>query len=389
MSNPHKMPFPAEFHAVLDTVKRVDEKGWFYSVDYDADYYQLQEFANKLAEPGCSTFVSRNLAKEAIMGRNYDYKHFKFNEKAPDTEVTGLCILIKGNNPKAMYRSLALADGFFLDNPHGSIFEGTLDDGKTDISPVALAPFICMDAINEAGLAVSIMALPVESDWEEVPYKAVEELTEEERADVEIFEKPGDIPSRTNPRTKRNAYAVNTADKKTWIARKRFGVKQNDPAKKTVFHTILMRMMTDYCATTDEAVAMAGSVNVITPLPGSDYHVLITDRSGKTVVLEWIDDQLVVLDECCSTNYYLGRGDHFGMGFERKAIVQAAVDKYRFNGMPEDMTMHALALCSQDCRNASDRGFTQWSAIYNLDKLTLKLWLRMDYSKAYEFQLSC
>lgn len=386
MSNPHKLPFPQEFHTLLDSIKKEDEQGLIYSIDYNQDYYLLQEYANKLTDPGCSTFVSRNLAKEAIMGRNYDYKHFKHNAKAPDSEVTGLCVVVRGNNPKAKYRSIGLADGFFMDNAHGSLFEGTLDDGTTDISPAALLPFLCMDGVNEKGLSVAIMALSVECDWQEVPYRAFEELTEDEKEAAIVFKEAGQVPGQ-DPRLKRNAYAINEADRKTWVAKRRFGVHQQEPGKKTVFHTLLMRMMLDYCASTDESIALAQSVNMITPIAGADFHILITDRSGKTVVLEWIDNKLVVLDENCSTNYYLGREDHYGLGFERKDIIQAAVNKYAYNGMPEEMAMHALALCSQDCRNGSDRGFTQWSAIYNLEQLTLKLWLRMDYSKAFTYSL--
>lgn len=385
MGNPHVLPLPAKFHGVIDGLKRLDEQGLIYELEYNENYYELESFVNMLVKPGCSVFTSYNMKKEHMMGRNYDFSHYAYNRFGEVDQLTGLAVVLKTHNPAAKYASVGIADGYWMDQVHGSMFAGVLDDGKTDISALALTPYICMDAMNDQGLAVSIMYLETRSDWELTDYRVYESLDEEGLKKAIVLEKAGEEPAPYDFRGQADVIAVNTVDHKAWKNNKTKASAQNDPGKKTVFHTVLMRMMVDYCSCVEEACALAQSVNVISPMQNADFHVMVADRKGKSVILEWVDGVLYIQECTHATNFYVTQEGQFGNGHARYQLLEAALNKYD-KGMPERAAVDLMSLVSQDKRDGSDVGFTQWSALYNLAQNTVEVYLQMDYSKAYHFK---
>ena len=387
MANPHAAPFPEKFMKVIDNIQRLDERGVLYYLDYTENYYELQDYVSMLtAKPGCSTFVHKNKDDEYFMGRNYDFSHYRFADRSNLDDVTGLNIVVRGNNPMARYKSIGIADGYWMDAFRGSMFEGVLDDGKTDISAAAFLPFLCMDGLNEKGLAVSIMWLPTEVEWTEVDYVSPETVDPKDKDTTFIYEEAGKVPQKLEYKAKNGSLAINTVDRKTWKANTNFAVHQNDPDKKTVYHPVLMRMMLDNCASVDEALYLTSQVNVQSAMTDSDYHILVADKSGKSVVLEWVNDQLNIVETNHATNYFISREDHYGAGYERDDLLVSTLKKFK-DCMSAKAAKHALALVSQDRHENKDVGFTQWSAIYNFVQGTLKLYVHMDYDKCYEYKI--
>ena len=152
--NPHR--YVKDRKGTLSTLKRMDEKGRLYYLDY-LDKYQGLSFslfmnAFHLTGKACSAFIRRNEKGEVITGRNYDMPHF--NRKR---EVTGVNVIVRCHG---RYESLNCADAWWLrKTARGGYDQGKLDDGITDISGLMLLPYFCMDGINEKGLTVSILAL--------------------------------------------------------------------------------------------------------------------------------------------------------------------------------------------------------------------------------------
>ena len=387
MANPHKAPFPEKFMKVIDHIQRLDEKGVLYYLDYTEDYYELEDYVSMLViKPGCSTFVHKNKENEYFMGRNYDFSHYRYGDNSDPLDVTGLNIVVRGNNPKAKYKSIGVADGYWMDAAHGTMFAGVPDDGKTDISAAAFLPFLCMDGLNEKGVAVSIMWLPTEAKWTETDYVSPDTIPEKDAESTFIYDEPGKVPGKLEYRAKNGSLAINTADHKTWRANTNFSVHQDDPGKKTVYHPVLMRMILDTCASVDEAVRLTQQVNVQSSMPDSDYHILVADRSGKSVILEWVHNRLNVVETNHATNYFITREDHYGTGYERDDLLKAALAKYK-DCMSAKAAEHLLALVSQDRHENRHEGFTQWSAVYNFVQGTLKLFVHMDYDRCYEYRV--
>lgn len=385
MKNPRKKLLPWGIGRVIDSIKKLDDRGLLYYMDYNANYYKLEKYVAMIADskPGCSTFYTHDENGDAILGRNYDFSHYRFNKKTEEKDITSLILLVKTNNRKAKYKTIGVIDGFWLDSANGTFFEGVPSDGKTDMTRLAMAPFIVMDGINEVGLATSIMHLPTENDWQEVNYRDPESLDEKEKEIAIITDEKGKLPERYDYKVKNNALFINTEDKVTYKANKNLAVNQNEPNKDTILHPVLMRRMLDYCRNVDEAIELAKTYNIKSAIPDSDYHIMLSDKSGRSVILEWVDNKMNVVETSHGTNYYLSRDDHYGYGQDRDEVVTNNLKDI----MSEKEVMNLLEEVSQNPFKKKYVGFTQWSSVYNLNKNTMKLSIFLDYDKQYEFKI--
>lgn len=367
----------------LKTLKRVDDKGYLYEMDVDYDYYPLVNQLQMILDAGCSTFYTKNTEGDNILCRNYDYSHFKNNDR--HNPRTALNVIIKANNPKAKYKSIGVCDAFWLDFKHGTYVEGSLDDGVSDISPLILCPYICMDGINEKGIGVSIMALCVKATWEEIEYASYKDKLEYGK-DPLILNIKGEIPSEDYIYASDGFIAVNEVDKKAWVAHMEYW-KTNMPDKQAVLPPILMRYILDNCGTIDEAIGLASTFNMMAPSPGSAYHIMIVDSLGNSRLLEWVNDKMNIIDINHATNYYVSKDDGFHGVCKRDECIKAGLNRTSKGGMREDYAESLLKLVSQDADTHNDRGKTLYSCIYNTNKLKLRVYSFGDYKKYWDYNL--
>ncbi|MBR2827599.1 MAG: hypothetical protein IKE78_08900 [Erysipelotrichaceae bacterium] len=381
--NPHAYLQNEKQIEAIESIKRVDEKGYLYHMVCNYDYYDLPEAFKAVISAGCSTFVVKTLEGEVLFCRNYDYSHFHNNDRK--NPRTGLNMIIEGNNPKARYRSLGVADTYWADFKNGSAINGMLDDGKSDLSAFVLSPFLTMDGMNEKGLAISILALSVKSDYKEIDFNEYEKIMDSNKRNM-FLEKSGELPDPYWIYASNGSVVVNKVDRKAWVASQPL-IKTEDPSKPTLLHPVLMRMMLDNCGSVEEALAMASGFNVIGAMPGADYHVMVADSSGKSRLIEWIDNKMVTTDINHATNHYVAKEDPFyKVACGRDECLKAGVYRGR-KGMREDYAERLLGLVVQDPENGMDQGKTQYSCIYNLNKKTLKIFSFGDMSKSWEYEL--
>lgn len=381
--NPHALISDEEFLKSLKTIQKVDEKGYLYHMECNYDYYTLPQQLLKVIDAGCSTFYTKNLQSEYILCRNYDYSHFLNNDR--HNPRTGINVIVHSNNPKAKYKSIGVADVFWLDYQNGTFAQGCLDDDKTDISALLLAPYLCMDGINEAGVGVSVMALSTEGTWEEIPYESY-------KAKLQYGVKPyiiteqGKVPENDYIYLSDGGIAVNEADQKAWIAHADM-FRTTMPNKKTVLPPILMRLILDNCSSVQEAIAFADQFNITATGPGSGYHIMIVDKYGNSKLLEWVDNKMNIIDINHATNHYVSKDDGFHGMCGRDECIKAGLYRTNKGGMREDYAMHLLALVAQDAENGNDRGKTQYSCIYNTEKKSLQIYSFGDFSKSWDYNL--
>lgn len=248
---------------------------------------------------GCATFSCTNPEGEVLFGRNFDY---------PDTDTAVIY-----TDPKDGYASYALAD------------LTVLGLGGTDIDPesavgrayMLATPYMCLDGVNEAGLAVGILELEIN------------EL-------------------------------------------------HQDNGKPDLLIYCAIRALLDKCATVDEAVSLLESYDIHSSLDVS-YHLQIVDKSGRSVVVEWLDGQMAVNEINAATNSVLTEGEHFNEGDpdERLGILN---DTLEGNGcvMNEEQARDLLDSVSQD-------HFTEWSCVYNLDRFEVHVYIDEDYEHDHVF----
>ena len=324
----------------------------FYSMDYKADY-RLQDFidADYNSQGALRAGVMQRLLKapEAAPASAMNPACSAFQAVTPDGDVIyarnfdyrfkdGATVMVR-TAPRKGYKSISMVSMSFL-----GMDGAQLKDGKTDLSVLVAAPLMQMDGMNEKGLAVSVLC---------VMYDAC--------------------------------------------------AQQYDTTKHTVMTSVMMRMLLDRAAGVDEAVDMLENYNFFADglqkerKKGdfSNYHFLLSDASGRSVVLEYVlrdgpgtDSPWVlkVLEEKSVTNHFLTPGwECTSKGCERLDKIRATLSE-KGGVLTEEEAMALL----DDVHQVADKkgpGKTQWSVVYNLTRRTAKVCINHDYSKTYEFAI--
>ena len=150
--------------------------------------------------------------------------------------------------------------------------------------------------------------------------------------------------------------------------------------------TSALRYVLNRAATVDEAIRILNSIDMHSDI-GTAHHYAISDASGRSVVAEYIDGELVVTDTPIVTNHYLapvwfGKGQI--PGDNRYDILEDEYVEY-LGVFDNDSLKESMASVSQT--PSGSFGGTQWTVLWDLDRLTATYYLHRNFDKAYEFKL--
>lgn len=278
---------------------------------------------------GCSSFEAFTPEGDHTLSRNFDFK------AAP--------CLVLWTHPKGHYASVSVVDDNFL--TYGTKYHKF---SRKRTAQLLLAPYCCVDGINEKGLSIVVLQIKAKA------------------------------------------------------------TKQTDPSKLNITTTSMIRCVLDTCADVDEAVDFISRYNMRDSL-FCNYHYQIADRSGRSVVVEYINDILYVyengdskygvkgsvfeddgLDFQYVTNYSvtkdIGSFKAEQHGEDRaEAIKKYVSEKNRVFTEMESMDLLSHVKLDYDHPKYPWRIEALWSAVYNCGKSTLKIAAQTDYSKIYTF----
>lgn len=152
-----------------------------------------------------------------------------------------------------------------------------------------------------------------------------------------------------------------------------------DNGKPDLLIFCAIRAILDNCASVDEALDLLSSYDIHSD-GGTDYHLFITDRSGRYVVVEWLGGEMTVVEHPCCTNTVIAPGDYYNMGTpdDRLPTLEACLDSERI--LTESEAMAAL----EEIKNPR---ITEWSCVYNLDDFTFSICLDTDYDTVYTYSV--
>lgn len=334
--------------ATVASIRKVNDYP-MYTMDYDGDY-GIDEF---LEQGGASNdaelieFVVQHLMKGLpITIELPDLACSTFNATTPEGEA------IFGRNFDLSYSPSMLVrtdpdDGYASISMVNLGFlgygEDKLPDSPTSSITALAAPYAPLDGVNEAGLAVGVLLIDTDP---------------------------------TNQQTDRVDITTTTA----------------------------IRLMLDKCATVDEAIELLGRYDMHSSA-NSCYHFQIADASGTSVVVEYIDDEISVLEAddvttagapaegqtyMAATNFLLTPGEYdFGGGQDRYAIVMEGLTAAD-GVLTEEAAMDLLAACAQEphLNSRGEESATQWSVVYNLDEPGATIAVGMDYEDVFEVSLA-
>ena len=337
--------------------QKLDARGRLYYTEYMGDYTSpiVTSIFNKLRpvrDGGCSAFYTRGSDSGFLTGRNYDLGHIDHSGNP-----TGLNLVVRCN-PKGKYSSVSIADLAMLSHIGLDYTEGSLDQSRLTDVLLAMAPYLCVDGINEKGLSASILAL---------------DLKEGETA-----------------------------------------VFQTDEGKESDIISGLLRRILDNCASVDEAAKLADSINLINTF-GADFHLFVTDELGKSAVFEWRNNTLAVTYTDMVTNFYVSCDDAadcykngklkekyvapsenpfdyrfgYGHGYERFKTIMSYKTENAADGaltMSKPEIIDLLRSVSQEY-SGEMTSLTQYSAIYDNTRRCLDVCVYPDYSTVYHYDV--
>lgn len=335
--------FRSERKNAMNCVSRLDSNIYMmnYNLDYDLDGLlekgvsntaELLAFAAKTtvigskfikigsSDFGCSTFNAVTEKGDYIMGRNFDYK------SAP-------CMVL-WTHPENGYASLSMVDCNFM--LYGNVNKPVLTFNRLQ---VLLAPYCCVDGMNEKGLSIAVVELKT---------------------------------SATNQNT----------------------------GKKNITTTTVIRAVLDKCATVEEAIELFSRYDMHDAF-FCCYHYQISDASGKSVILEYVNNEMRLFypekretassDYQYCANFFLSEdGDNSkGFGYDRYETMGERLDEK--NGiLTEREAMGLLAKVHLDYQHETYpwRVTTLWSAVYNSSSLDVCLAANLDYTRVYRLNVA-
>ena len=163
-------------------------------------------------------------------------------------------------------------------------------------------------------------------------------------------------------------------------------IEQNT-SKPDITTTTAIRLILNKAASTEEAIKlleqydMHGSMGYMT-------HLCLSDRNGKSVVVEYINNEMKVIDTPVVTNFYIAEGEKHGIGtqqsHERYDILMKRLEETNNQMSMEDVKNSLESVCKN---HYHDGETTEWSIVFNQTTGETQYYHRENYNQSYKFML--
>lgn len=150
--------------------------------------------------------------------------------------------------------------------------------------------------------------------------------------------------------------------------------------------TTAIRLLLDKAADADEAVSLLKEYDMHVSM-GFMMHIAIADSKGKSVVVEYVKNEMIVTETPVVTNFYLAEGEKHGIGTaqskERYDILMKTLSEN------EKMTVENVrdALDSVSKHNFGGFESTEWSIVFNQTTGEVHYFHRENYNTKYTFSI--
>lgn len=161
--------------------------------------------------------------------------------------------------------------------------------------------------------------------------------------------------------------------------------QQTDKGNQTT--TTAIRLLLDYAADVDEAIALLEQYDMNSSA-GSAHHYAIADASGRSVVVEYINNKMYVTETKFVTNHYLTEGEKYGIGSEQSHIRWNTLSQS--DGVTDEHgVMEVLKSVAQFRFPQTPGNYekTVWSIVYNPTAMTADFYFEENYEHCYSLVL--
>lgn len=160
------------------------------------------------------------------------------------------------------------------------------------------------------------------------------------------------------------------------------GQMRRDPDKETIGSLGVIRRILDHARTVDEAVAILQSYNVDMG-GGPPIHYLIADPSGRAVLVEFYQGEMVVMPN--------EQPWHQATNFLRASVESAAGQCWRYDRISQRLTAAGGRMTPSDALDllaAVAQNSTQWSILYEMSTGDVRVVMGKKYDDQHAFHLS-
>lgn len=151
--------------------------------------------------------------------------------------------------------------------------------------------------------------------------------------------------------------------------------------------TTAIRLLLNQAANVEEAIDLLSQYDVHGSM-GMMVHFAIADAQGRSVVVEYIENEMQVVETPVVTNFYLSEGDLHGVGtqqsHERYEILMDAIDQN--DTMDEQELRDQLDRVSKD-NFPGEYASTEWSIVMNQQTKELTYYHRENYRQGYRMRV--
>ena len=155
------------------------------------------------------------------------------------------------------------------------------------------------------------------------------------------------------------------------------GELHQDTGKPDLYVYTAIRLLLERCGSVDEAVELLKQYDVHSH-NDTRQHLFLVDATGRSVVVEWIGEEMYVneLDAC--TNSVLTPGEQYGEDADwRLPAILAGLSEH--DGiLTKDETKELLASVSQT-------HYTEWSCVYDLNHFSVDVYTDEHFDHAYHY----
>lgn len=151
---------------------------------------------------------------------------------------------------------------------------------------------------------------------------------------------------------------------------------------KTPITTVAaIRLMLDYAANVEEAITLLQQYDMHSSMNVA-HHFALCDTTGRNVVVEYVENQMVVTESIACTNHRMASQSASFDSEQQPAITNS---NQRLEQLLSTQDSHEPLLNS--IQDVAFEGWTRWSVIFNPSQQQATYYFNADFSTPYSIQL--
>lgn len=163
-------------------------------------------------------------------------------------------------------------------------------------------------------------------------------------------------------------------------------VTHQESGKPAMTTTSAIKLLLNRAATVDEAIALLRSIDMHSDI-GSAHHYAIADASGRSVVVEYVDDEIVVVESPACANHYLCDAKlNVGL-YEGDDRYDYLCARYAETGGTMDLQSLTSAIATVSSPESEGYQGTVWTMLMDLTNPSVIYWSRRHFDKPFRFTL--